>query len=114
MEFQEALTRLGFDLSTERGFRQPNIGLYTSHPNEFMTYSVHTYPDGSAIFSWEFALGDYLAERGIQVGSDEPLNQFMYARQDLRGPQDGAWLVGAIEQTEALLSTIRFDQATRR
>ena len=114
MEFQEALARLGFAPSNERGFRQADVTLYTARPNEFMTYSVHAYPDGSAMFSWEFALGDYLAERGIQVGSDEALNQFMYAREDLRGPQDGAWLVGAIEQTEAQLSAIRFDQATRR
>ena len=114
MDFQEALSRLGFERSTERGFRNQDVTLYAARPNEFMTYSVHAYPDGSAMFSWEFALGEYLAGRGIQVGSDEALNQFMYARQDLRGAQDGAWLVGAIEQTEALLSSIRFDQATSR
>jgi hypothetical protein len=27
------------------------------------------------MFTWEFALGDYLAGRGLQVGSDEALNQ---------------------------------------
>ena len=62
------------------------------------------------MFSWEFALGDYLAGRGIQMGSDEALNQFVYPRVDLRGPHDGAWLVSAVEQTEAMLSTIRLDR----
>jgi len=109
MDLEEALTRLGFTPSNERGFRQPDVSLFTARPNDFMTFSVHTYPDGSAIFSWEFALGEYLDLHDIQIGSPEPLNQFMYAQHDLRGQQDGAWLIGAIEQTEALLSSIRFD-----
>ena len=113
VDFQEALTRLGFRASDERGFRQGDTTLYTSRPNAFMTYSVHAYPDGSAMFTWEFALGDYLAERDIQVGSDEQLNQFMYPRQDLRGAQDGTWLIAAIERTEAQLTSIRFDHPGR-
>jgi hypothetical protein len=113
VDFQEAMTRLGFRRSVERGFRQGEVALYTARPNAFMTYSVHAYPDGSAMFTWEFALGDYLAERDIQVGSDEQLNQFMYPRQDLRGTQDGTWLIGAIERTEAQLSSIRFDHPSR-
>jgi hypothetical protein len=110
VDLEEALTTLGFELSDERGFRPNEVALFTAHPNEFMSHMVQAYPDGTAIFSWEFALGDYLAERGIQVGSDETLNQFMYPREDVRGPQDGAWLIGAIEQTEALLSSIRLDK----
>ena len=47
---------------------------------------------------------------GLQVGSDEALNQFVFPREDLRGQQSGAWLVSAIEQTEALLSSVRLDQ----
>jgi hypothetical protein len=110
VDLEEALTTLGFELSDERGFRANDVALFTAHPNGFMTYTVHADPDGTAIFSWEFALGDYLAERGMQVGSDETLNQFMYPRDDIHGVQDGAWLIGAIEQTEALLASIRFDQ----
>jgi GrpB-like predicted nucleotidyltransferase (UPF0157 family) len=110
MDFEEALSRLGFSRSDERGFRQGEVELFTAHPNAFMTYSVQAYPDGTAMFTWEFALGDYLAERDIQVGSDEQLNQFMYPRQDLRGAQDGTWLIGAIERTEAQLISVRFDQ----
>ena len=37
------------------------------------------------------------------------MNQFMFPRQDDRGPQDAAWLAGAIERAEALLSSVRFD-----
>jgi hypothetical protein len=110
VDFAEALARLGFAASTERPFRQPDVTLYTATPNAYMTYTVHASPDGTAIFTWEFALGDYLAARGIQIGSSEPLNQYMYPVADLRGSQDGAWLVGAVERTEAMLSAIRFDR----
>ena len=59
---------------------------------------------------FEFALGDYLATKGIQVGSDEALNQFAYPREDVRGPQDGAWLASAVEHAEALLADVRLDR----
>jgi hypothetical protein len=109
MEFDEALERFGFHLREERGFGH-GAHLHVANPNRYLTFTVHAYPDGTAIFSWEFALGEYLAERGLQVGSDEALNQFVFPREDLRGRQDGAWLIGAIEQTEAMLSTIRLDR----
>jgi len=110
VEFDEALTKLGFRESEQRAFGSGGTRLFESHPNRFMTYSVHAADDGTAIFSWEFALGDYLADRGLQVGSDEALNQFVFPREDLRGMQTGAWLTAAIEQTEAMLSTIRLDR----
>jgi hypothetical protein len=75
-----------------------------------LTYTVHAYEDGTALFSWEFALGEYLLTKGIQFGSDETLNQFAYPRADVRGPQDGAWLAGAIDQAEALLADVRLDR----
>ncbi len=110
MDFQEALATLGFRPSVERAFGNRDTTLYEARPNRYMTYTVHAFDDGTAMFTWEFALGDYLAGRGLQVGSDEALNQFIYPREDLRGPQDGAWLVSAVEQTAAMLSTIRLDR----
>lgn len=109
MDFEKALAKLGFRLGEKRAFGG-GARLYEAHPNAFMTYTVQAFDDGTAIFSWEFALGEYLAGRGMQVGSDEALNQFVFPRQDLRGRQDGAWLVSAVEQTEAMLSTVRLDR----
>lgn len=109
MEFGEALSAHGFRRNDERGVGALQSRLYVATPNRFMTYSVHTYDDGSAIFSWEFALADYLADKGIQVGSDEALNQFMYPREDARGPQDGVWLESAIEHVRRTLASLRFD-----
>jgi hypothetical protein len=109
MDFDEALERFGFRVRDERGFAR-EAHLYVAAPNRYMTYMVHAYPDGSAIFSWEFALGEFLLTRGIQVGSDETLNQFAYPRVDVRGEQDGAWLAAAIDQAEALLADVRLDR----
>ena len=109
MDFGEALVRFGFALGEERGFGQGSQ-LYVANPNRFLTYTVHAYPDGTAIFSWEFALGEYLQTKGIQVGSDETLNQFAYPREDVRGQQDGAWLASAVEQAETLLAAVRLDR----
>jgi hypothetical protein len=108
MDFAEALARFGFQPSDERAGRE--AVLYVARPNRYMTYMVHAYEDGTALFTWEFAIADYLATKGIQVGSDEALNQFMYPRNDDRGPQDGAWLAAAIDRAEAMLASLRFDR----
>ncbi len=110
MEFDEALATHGFRRNDERRVGALQSRQYVATPNRFMTYSVHTYDDGTAIFSWEFAIADYLADKGIQIGSDEALNQFLYPREDARGPQDGAWLDAAIEHVQETLASLRFDQ----
>jgi hypothetical protein len=111
VEFEEALARYGFERSNERAPR--GVRLYTASPNPYLTYTVQAFEDGTALFSWEFAVGEYLATKGIQFGSDETLNQFAYPREDIRGPQDAAWLAGAVEQAEVLLADVRLDRPER-
>ena len=108
MEFEEALARLGFRRSEERVIG--DAALYRAEPNRFLSYSVHAYPDGTALLTWEFAIVDYLAEQGMQLGSGESLNLFLFPAVDDRGPQDGAWLAGAIDRVEAQLASLRFDR----
>lgn len=108
MDFDEALARLGFAPSAQR--RPRDVRVYEAHPNRFLTYTVQVFEDGTALFSWEFAVGEYLATKGIQFGSDETLNQFAYPREDYRGPREGAWLASAVEQAETLLADVRFDR----
>ncbi|HEY7660301.1 MAG TPA: hypothetical protein VIC58_06850 [Actinomycetota bacterium] len=38
------------------------------------------------------------------------INQFMFPREDDRGPQDEAWLDGALERAQAHLASVRFDR----
>lgn len=107
MDFEEALERFGFAPSSDRAPR--GVRVFVSQPNPFLTYTVQAFEDGTALFSWEFAVGEYLATKGIQFGSDETLNQFAYPRIDTRGPQDGAWLAQAVDRAETQLASIRFD-----
>src|SRR5436309_9822256 len=111
MEFAEALSRLGFRLSQERASR--GARMYSLSPNRYVTYWVHQYDDGTALFTWEFAVTDYLLERGIQLGSSETLNLYMFPREDIRGPQDAAWLAQAIDQVEVALGSVDFANPER-
>lgn len=106
MEFAEALARMGFVLRQDKAGR--GVRTYSAQPNRYLTYSVHAYDDGTALFTWEYAIADYLWERGIQIGSGERLNVFMYPVEDRRGPQDSAWLVAAVDGADAMLRTLSF------
>lgn len=108
MSFDEALSGFGFHVAEGRAPRGAKA--FTAEPNRYLTYSVHAYKDGTALFTWEFALGEYLLTKGIQFGSDETLNQFVFPRQDDRGAQDAAWLAEVIERAQAALRSIRFDE----
>ena len=108
MTFDVALEERGFSASDDRSSR--GVRTYEAHPNRYLTYTVQRFDDGTALLSWEFAVGEYLATKGIQFGSDETLNQFAYPREDLRGPQDAGWLASAIERSETLLADVRFDR----
>ena len=105
MEFEDALRELGFVPADERPSTRASR-TYVAKPNRFLTYSVHTYRDGTALFTFEFAIAEYLRTVGLQVGSSEELNQFLYPRADVRGEQDAAWLAAAIDHAEALLGSV--------
>ena len=99
MDFQDALDALGFRLDREsRGVRH-----FAQRPTPSLTYWVQVFPEAGALFTWEFAIGEYAATLGMQVGSDERLNTYLFPREDVRGPQDAAWLAAQLERTEAAL-----------
>lgn len=108
MDFEEALLKFGFRPAAGRTPR--GVQVLVAEPNPFLTYTVQAFDDGTALFSWEFAVGEFLRTKGIQFGSDETLNQFAFPREDTRGPQEGSWLADAIARAEAQLASIRFDQ----
>jgi hypothetical protein len=110
MDFEEALLKFGFHPATGRTPR--GVQVLAAEPNPFLTYTVQAFEDGTALFTWEFAVGEYLRTKGIQFGSDETLNQFMFPREDARGPQDGEWLAEAIERAQTQLASLRFDQTS--
>ncbi len=106
--FEEAVRGLGFVLDREvRGARY-----FVARPTPFLTYWLHAYDDGTALFTWEFAIAAYAATRGLQVGSDEHLNTFLFPREDSRGPQDPAWVAAQVERAEHVLRSISFLDAS--
>jgi hypothetical protein len=104
VDFESALRDLGF--SVERQARGATH--HAARPTPYLTFWVQAYDDGTALFTWEFAIAEYAATRGLQVGSDEHLNTFLYPREDSRGPQDPAWVAGQIDRTEDLLRSLSF------
>jgi hypothetical protein len=109
VDFAEALGRMGFSLAQDRPAR--GVQTYAARPNPYLTYWVHAYEDGTALFTWEFAITDYLLGLGMQLGSSETLNLFMFPVEDDRGPQEPAWLAHAIEMTEARLRSVELVSA---
>ena len=104
MDFFEALKRLGFVPEQQRS--GGGLRTFSARPNRFLTYWIHAYDDATALFTWEFAITDYLLEHGMQLGSGEALNTFLFPVQDERGAQDAAWLAHALEVAEARLREV--------
>src|SRR6266480_1010968 len=50
-----------------------------------------------SLFTWEFAIGEYMDEYGLQVGANEPLNQFLFPQVDTEVEQNLAAVVAAME-----------------
>lgn len=107
MDFEEALRDLGFTL--ER--RGRGAVHYARRVNPYLTYYVQDLGDGSALFTWEFAIAEYVATRGLQVGSDEHLNTFLYPREDARGPREAGWVSGQMDRVEEILRSLSFVDA---
>jgi hypothetical protein len=108
MDFFEELARRGFRLTQDRPSRGAQT--YSTQPHRFLTYYVHVSGD-RALFTWEFAVAGFLLERGIQIGSNEELNLFLFPVQDEEGAQDAAWLDAAIERTQTTLRDLDFAEA---
>jgi hypothetical protein len=83
--------------------------MYRSDPNRYLTYWLHVYDDDTALLTWEYAIVDYLATKGLQVGSSEALNLYMFPVEDDRGRRDAAWLAAALDRVEERLQSVRFD-----
>lgn len=77
-QFEAALQGLGFRLEQEdrRGVRQ-----YARRANRFLTEWIHD--DGqAALFTWEFDLGEFCADRSWQLGGADTSLQILYPSHD--------------------------------
>ena len=106
MAFIEDIESIGF---TYQSAGRGGVSHFALRGNRYLTYYCHVEDDESgAVFSWEFAIGEYCLTRGIRVGSNEVLNSFMYADEDVAVPPSLAAVVAQIDQTETMLNALRF------
>jgi hypothetical protein len=105
MAFDDDLHVLGFRLAQDK---RDGTRMYSLARNRFLTYWVHVPLEGAALFTWEFAIGEYMDEYGLQLGANEPLNQFLFPQTDTELEQDLSALVKAMERTEAMFAGMNF------
>lgn len=101
MDFDDALRDLGFVFSRSGRAGRTYERAATGH----LTYYVQEGDEG-LLFTWEFAIGEFMAAYGLQVGSDEHLNTFLFPREDVRGPRDGAWVAEQMDRVEERLRSL--------
>ena len=104
LSFTDDLEAIGFSFQSERG----GVRHYSLKGNRFLTYYCHVSEDETGgIYSWEFALGEFCASRGLQVGANDVLNVFLFSDTDVVVPASVASVVAQIEATETLLNGLR-------
>lgn len=101
--FGRDLEALGFRFVEERrGTLQ-----YSLQANRYLVYWVHWSPrPGEVLFTWECAIGEFMAGRGLQLGTNEALNSFLFPQNDARGPEDIGFVVQEMERAEHLLGSL--------
>jgi hypothetical protein len=103
-EFERDLSDLDFRFIQEGrgGVRQ-----HSRRVTRYLTCWAHHDPQaGNVLITWEHAIGEYLDGLGLQVGSNEPLNQFLFPQRDVRGPAEASFVVTEIERVETLLRSV--------
>jgi hypothetical protein len=104
--FDDELRLVGFQPTQTR---RDGTTAWSLNRNRHLTYWLHVPGDGGpALFTWEFAIGAYMDEYGLQLGTNEPLNQFLFPQTDRELDLDLTRVLAAIEQTEATFAGMDF------
>lgn len=109
--FHDDLSTLGFTLveQTRRGDWQ-----YAKRVNRYLTYHVHLDADANEVlFTWELGIGEFFDHRGMQIGSNEALNLFLFPQYDARGPADVAFVAAELDRIEQILRSLDFLEPDR-
>ena len=104
--FAADLEALGFRYLGQN--RQGEI-TYEKSANRYLTYHVHWDPVANGVlFTWEFAIGEFFDARGMQIGSNEALNLFLFPQYDGKGPAEVAFVAGELDRAEQLFRAVDF------
>ena len=106
MAFNDELKLVGFQPTQTR---RDGTTAWSLARNRHLTYWLHVPATGGpALFTWEFAIGEYMDEYGLQLGTNEPLNQFLFPQTDRELALELNAVLKAIEQTEAVFAGMDF------
>lgn len=102
--FDDELEQLGF---VAQGRSRRGGRMWVLPFNRFLEFTVHDYHD-TLVFTWRFDLGEFVLERGWQIGAADTSFQELYPQRDVRLSVD----IEAVEaEITRVLSTLRFDLA---
>lgn len=103
--FEDQLEELGFRY---QGRSRRGGQMWSLRFNRYVQFMIHDFGDGAVIVTWSCELGEYLHERGMQIGAGEVDSQELYPRADARVPVD----IEAVEaEIRRVLTRLRFDLA---
>ena len=107
-QFHDDLLALGFRTQESRRAELQ----YAKSANRYLTYFVHwDSQEGTVLFTWELAIGEFFDHRGMQIGSNDALNLFLFPQYDARGPAELAFVAGELDRCEAVLRALNFIDA---
>lgn len=101
-------TTLEHDL-TELGFRQ--VGRSRGRPqwaasvNRYLQFTLYLEGD-RVLLTWRFGLGEFMLDRGLQIGGAESASQELYPQRDVRVAAEADAVQAEISRT---LRTLQFD-----
>ncbi|MCA1831911.1 MAG: hypothetical protein ABR548_14300 [Actinomycetota bacterium] len=103
--FHADMEALGFRVMQEgrRGVVQ-----YALSATRYLTYWVHwDAADSSALFTWELDIGQFMHDHGLQIGTNETLNLFLFPQNDARGAADVTFVAQELDRVESILGAIK-------
>ena len=102
MSLTTELQDLGFELvQSSKGAER-----FTARGGQYLVLWLQTFPDGTAEFTYELALGQYLKDKGFAVSVQDELSLMIFPRTDIRGPAEIEWVRQQIEAAETQLASV--------
>lgn len=98
---EEDLTELGFrEVGTSRGRPQ-----WQANVNRHLQFTLYLEQE-RVLVTWRFGLGEYMLERGWQIGGAESASQELFPQHDVRVPREASAVETEIRRT---LGQLRLD-----
>ena len=100
-DFVADLALLGFRRSGSRRGAE-----WTHQASPHLVFSIHAEDDDAVLFTWELAIGEFMNAHGLQIGTNEALNLFLFPQHDARGPADITFVVDEMDRVKKILSSL--------